>query len=745
MKRALSLILALLMLLGAVGCGGSGNVSSVDTSAADTSADTSVDTDAGDDAQEVVLDKGKDTTGIDLSKIDVSKYNVISVEDYLDKTLAGHIAQYIGFLSGYEFASSGGKQIVAMPDSWFEICNGPYAEHNNRNPHGDKLRFNEQTGIWEVWNDDDFSIDILNQYIIRDSYEKYGTLSSQTITKDWVDYNVYDMGGGHRSYGAYGIFKSKGYLPPFSGMAEYGNKYAVNGEPYIANETLGMSYAGMTGAAVDVTGIFASVTSDRDPVIWAQFFSAMYAMAYFEDDISTLIEEARKVVPDGSVPDQVIDEVLALRKKYPSKNLWRNAVREAETLVHRHHYDLTSNRGETCINCSFILIGLLWGEGDFYETLKIISLAGHGGDSTTPVGVGIVAIINGMADIPEAGLAKTWQDGQGVVVNLPLPGYEEGYWMCALGLEERIKMADVVSMYQTNFESILAERGGFRCDGNYYIPKSEYTLSDTEVVLYEGFESGNLNTANKINAASVFTKTASDNDLANAFFGDWSLKLTGNPNSESGIYYTVTGLEVGAQYRYEAYVHSPTISTYLFARKAGESGLGQYATVYDSTSYYIKRSFVFTATASTMQIGVMIPEGLTEYKYSQIDELLVIKVEENEVSDKITLNSTPASDGKYSGKVKITVGENIGREVYLKLTFANTMGKNVDAAIYINGEKYASTPFHKTGKLAAEEGLDAMYIPIVLVEDSNIVELDLGKNAILIYDVSLVTVNTRCG
>ncbi len=395
----------------------------------------------------------------DINKVDFNDYEYISIEEYKDRTLAGHIAQYVGFLSGYEFArDSAGNIRIGMPDSWFEICNGPYAEPNPRNKHADKLLKNEETGLWEVWNDDDFSIDILNQYIIADMYEDYGTFNSKSIKDGWLEYNVYDMGGGHRSHGAYGLFKNKDYLPPFIGMREYGNLYGVNGEPYIANETLGMTCAGMPGVAAEVTDVFARVTSDMDPVLWAKFFSCMYAMAYFESDIPTLIEEARKVIPEGCVVGEVIDQMYALREKYPTLSQWREAAKEADKICYRHHYGQDSRMGESSINCAYILLGLLWGEGDFFETCRIISLAGHGGDSTTPVGLGIVAVASGFDCIPEEALAKTWQNGEGLVVNKPVPDTKEAYWMVALGLPERIKMADVVDLYQVGGQAVLGRQ-----------------------------------------------------------------------------------------------------------------------------------------------------------------------------------------------------------------------------------------------------------------------------------------------
>ena len=71
-------------------------------------------------------------------------YNVISKEDYLSRTTAGFVAQLVGMVSGYEFATySNGRCRVAMPDGWFDFCNGPYAGNATFMKHADKLRKNQ--------------------------------------------------------------------------------------------------------------------------------------------------------------------------------------------------------------------------------------------------------------------------------------------------------------------------------------------------------------------------------------------------------------------------------------------------------------------------------------------------------------------------------------------------------------------------------------------------------------------------
>ena len=194
MKRIIAVLLLAVTLINLFACG-NGTVGPVDT----TDGAAVVATDAATDAP-------ADTP-------DLSKYRVLSKEDYLSKTTAAFLTQMIGVLSGYEHVWAGSKPMIGMPDSWFELCGGPYAKPNPHNKHADKLNFNESTGLWEVWNDDDYSIDILNQYILSNMFDKSGTVDSAIIMSDWNRYDVYDMGGGHYKLGARAIFKAKQYYP----------------------------------------------------------------------------------------------------------------------------------------------------------------------------------------------------------------------------------------------------------------------------------------------------------------------------------------------------------------------------------------------------------------------------------------------------------------------------------------------------------------------------------------------------
>ncbi|MBQ4556940.1 MAG: ADP-ribosylglycohydrolase family protein [Clostridia bacterium] len=675
-------------------------------------------------------------------------YNIISVDSYLDKTKLGFLSQMVGFLSGYEFARDPVTNLpmLAMADSYFEMCNGAYADPKEINLHGDKHLLNEETGIWEVWNDDDFSIDILDQYILRDSFAQYGTLNTKVITDDWLKYDVYDMGGGNRDIGAYGLMKNYRYLSVFSGNTEMCNNFNVNGEPYIGNETLGMNAAGMPDLAVDLAHNFGMTTSDRDPVEWLRMFAAMYSMAYFENDIPTLIRTAQEAtMTKGSWPYEVVDACFELYEKHPDD--WRAAIIEADKIFRSYNYDNPSYMGCTSINCSFIILGLLYGDGDYYDTCKIISLAGHGGDSTTPTALGVVGVITGWENLDTTSKniinTKVWQDGKGIIVNRPLdPDGSYGTWMHMQGAEERFKISDLIDMYQANFENLLYENGGFKLNGNYYIPKQ--TISKVDTVYTEHFENDGI-ADYKVSGGTIA-------NAADPFMGANALELTAG-NGASTAYRTVSGLTVGTTYKLSAFIRTADgVTAHLFVRESGDD-IADYVTVHDSNVYvkrftvgvgendmcsYVKRELVFTATAETMEIGLMLPTGTVSGGSAAMDAIEVIRFEETQVAD-VTVNGAKDENGAYSGLVRFDIDGGSKKEAWLKLTYASNATALEKAFTCVNRSWQSRTPIVPTNG-----GKVTIYIPVLVNNDtSNLITMYFDGYDVTIHEAELVMPQSR--
>ena len=108
---------------------------------------------------------------------------------------------------------------------------------------------------------------------------------------------------------------------------------------------------------------------------------------------------------------------FGLFEKYPES--WRRAVIFAERECARRFYYLhtgrsTNEQGRVEVNMALMILGLLYGNGDYYETSKILSLCGY--DTRGTIMLPILGIIGGMDVIPKEALDVTWQEGKGEII-----------------------------------------------------------------------------------------------------------------------------------------------------------------------------------------------------------------------------------------------------------------------------------------------------------------------------------------
>ena len=640
-------------------------------------------------------------------------FYIISAEDYRDKTTAAFLSNMIGFLSDYKYVwNSDMTPKICMPDTWWRgICTGNDAPDNPYHSKIVKLFYNEETQLWENWIADAYSIDVLSQHILNDMYTAYGTTVTKVITEGWVKYSPWDMGGGNRTAGAYNLAVKKGYISPYLGNAEYGNRYPWCQEPWIGNDGMGMTAAGMPDLALDLTSIFGRVTGDSDNVEWLDFVVAMSSMAYFESDIPTLIKTAASLFSEDSWERYVVQHCFDLYAKYPDS--WRQAMIHAEKECARPFYYLnvgrsTNEQGRVEVNMAFMILALLYGEGDYNQTAMMLSLCGY--DTRGTIMLPILAIIGGMDAIPQYALDVTWQDGKGEIINLARPDTETGVWMFAENLPERYKISDVIDLYCKNYEKTLVQNGGKIEDGKYYIPKTVLHTYD-----YVSIKNRELDSLDGFTLEGTVTLTD------NAYHGNYAAKLT-----DGTVKTTVTGLEKGARYMLSAYIIADGATAELFA---GNS----VATVYKQ-SEYVLRTLYFTAEDTTAEIGVRGIGGTVladELELIRIDEQKAEGIGEATVAmvDKTMLKI--AAEGKSEG------------EILLKVNFANTSGSIQDAKIFVNGDSFGTVPFYKTGAFGSEDGADTLYIPVVLEKNKNSIIFEMGTGSVRILSAEFVTLNKR--
>ncbi|MBQ5808656.1 MAG: hypothetical protein IIW21_02730, partial [Clostridia bacterium] len=369
---------------------------------------------------------------------------------------------------------------------------------------------------------------------------------------------------------------------------------------------------------------------------------------------------------------------------------------------------------------------------DYEKTCKIGSLAGYDCETTCGIALTVLSVMKGMDVLPEEVNTVIWQDGKGVIVNLPIPGCEEGNYMHAGKLEERMAIADIVAKFVKNFESVLIENGGKIDDTNYYIPTEQLGTSEGIKIPNCGFENGNLDGFTVIGTAEISPL---------ATMGLNAAKLTG----ETELYTTVSGLKVGSTYKLTLYVNeTATAVTHIFARAAG-IGTSVSVNKTEGTSVYeaqksVRRSLIFEATAETMEIGVIFkPTRTTDY--AVIDQFLLNRIEETSVGT-VTVNNK-ADNGIYMNGVSFVIESETDKEAYLKLEFSNSSAAFLTAEITLNRKSYRTAAFYKTATAPAGYiAADCVLIPIVLKKGENTLSLKY-TGRLVITDATVITVDER--
>ena len=630
-------------------------------------------------------------------------------------------------LSGYEYVKyEDGRCRVAMPDEWFELCNGPYAGNDKHTFQMDKHLLNKDTGVYEIWIDDDFSVDIFNQYTLKETFKEHGMLVSKEISEAWVDYSIWDMGGGQRKAGAYSLISRLGYLPQFAGSSEFGNWYSYLPEPYIATDTLGITAAAMPNTAASLAERFAAVTGDRDNVEWARMFAAMLSLSYTQTDIEKLIYSAADTLSHESFAYSVVEEVFELYKANPTD--WRKAFTEFEN---KYYTGSATFAGNTTINCGFALLDLLYGGGDYLKTAQIGSLAGYDCETTCGIALSVLALIGGTDVLPDVVNELVWQGGNGVIVNRARPSFADDVYMHADNLPERMMISEIVDMYVANFESVLLSNGGHIDDEYYYIPKESIGRYKSVKIDNGGFEKGSLD---------GFTVNGSAEVCSLAVSGLYAAKLVG----DTEITTVVHGLSVGETYELTAFIGtSDKSSAYLFARDAENTySAAVYrtaSTAQHDTQKSIVRKLVFTATASDMTIGVRFaPNAIYDGEYATVDAFTLCKIRETKVGH------AEVKSGAYANSLNFSVKSENSGELMLKVSFANNAPAYTNVAVTVNGVSGGTAPFSATG--VAPDGftpLDCVYIPVLLTKGENTVTLSFNGRELIINNVSLVKRSER--
>jgi len=193
-----------------------------------------------------------------------------------------------------------------------------------------------------------------------------------------------------------------GIKAPESGYWKY-NPHADDIDFQIEADYAGLMSPGLPEMAAHYSDEIGHIMNYGDGWYGGVFVAAMYSYAFVEDDINTVVDKALKMIPKGTEFRSCMDDIVEWHREYPQdwKKNWELCQQKWSGDVGCTDGALTNFDIDAKINSAYILIGLLYGEGDFAKTLEISTRCGQDSDCNPASAGGILGTMIGYDNIPD--------------------------------------------------------------------------------------------------------------------------------------------------------------------------------------------------------------------------------------------------------------------------------------------------------------------------------------------------------
>ncbi|MEM7030045.1 MAG: ADP-ribosylglycohydrolase family protein [Chloroflexota bacterium] len=284
---------------------------------------------------------------------------------------------------------------------------------------GEPMEFHAQGKIYEdslaihpdapkIWlhNEDDLYTNMAFLEILRDK----GLQATQDDFADVFrkkDFMLWHANGQARQNLLAGI------APGLSGHPIH-NPHADDIDFQIECDFIGIISPGMSETAIAMADKVGHLMNYGDGYYAGAFLAALYTYAYLETDMVRMIKQAQKAIPAESQYAQIIQDILTWYAEEPED--WRVTWEKVETKYNADMCPWAQSDPDPidafgpitgCFNIqghfngAYILIGLLYGQGDYLKAIQICTRCGQDTDSNVANCGGIMGIMHGYEALPQ--------------------------------------------------------------------------------------------------------------------------------------------------------------------------------------------------------------------------------------------------------------------------------------------------------------------------------------------------------
>jgi hypothetical protein len=320
-------------------------------------------------------------------------------------------------------------------------------------PDSVAIPWDETRCLWYYQNAPGLYDDVYMDLTFVDVFEKEGLdapAKSHALAFANAEYKLWHANQAAR----YNILN--GIMPPQSGHW-LNNPHADDIDFQIEADFAGLMAPGMVNTASDICDKIGHIMNYGDGWYGGVYVAAMYSLAFVSNDVNYVVNQALKAIPEESGFYKCISDVIQWHAEFPNDwsqtwNLVQQNYSEDIGCPDGVYRDLNI---DAKINAAYIVIGLLYGEGDFSETLNVSTHCGQDSDCNPASAGGILGTILGYSNIPEE-----WKKGVSPVEDMDFK-------------YTTVSLNDVYEMGMKHALQVL-EKNGAKTDGdNIEIPFHE--------------------------------------------------------------------------------------------------------------------------------------------------------------------------------------------------------------------------------------------------------------------------------
>ena len=191
----------------------------------------------------------------------------------------------------------------------------------------------------------------------------------------------------------------KGIAPPDSSHPRF-NACPNDIDYQIEADYAGLIAPGMPGAVIALGEKFGRLMNYGDGVYGGQFMGGMYAEAFFEKELSKVIDAGLACIPADSQYAEMVRDMVRWHRENPDdwQKTWNLCFQKYRK---DPAYQKASNGGiDVKINGAMVLLGLLYGQGDMEKTVTISMRGGYDSDCNPSSAAGVLGAMAGFSKLP---------------------------------------------------------------------------------------------------------------------------------------------------------------------------------------------------------------------------------------------------------------------------------------------------------------------------------------------------------